>query len=185
MTDTVSAGKPAVNGIRTAIGISGIIALVIGILILVWPGRTAAGVTLILAIYAIAAGIVYVALGIFSKSLGGWSRVGNIVLGLLFIAAAIVAFLNIGVTTEVLAIFVAVFIGVAWIIEGVVALTTLGDAGSKGWSIFFAIVSILAGIFLVISPLWAAILLWVFVGAALVAFGIIQIVRAFTFGRAR
>ena len=72
-----SAEKSAVNGIRTALGIGGVLAVIVGILILVWPGRTAAVVTAIIAIYAIAAGLVYAGLGIFSKAKGGWSRLAT------------------------------------------------------------------------------------------------------------
>jgi uncharacterized membrane protein HdeD (DUF308 family) len=174
--------KSAVTGIRTALGIGGAIALIVGILILVWPGKTAVVVTAIVAVYAIVSGLVYAGLGIFSKTLGGWARVGHIVLGLVFIAAGIIAFANLGETTVFLAVFVGIFIGITWIVEGVVALTTLGGSGSKGWTIFFAIVSLIAGVMLLFSPLYVAIL-WIFVGASLIVLGIIQIIRAFTFGK--
>ncbi|UIN29205.1 HdeD family acid-resistance protein [Microbacterium binotii] len=182
-TVTPSADKTFVNGIRTAFGIGGAIALIVGILILVWPLKTAAVGTAIIAVYAIASGLVYAGLGIFSKTLGGWSRVGHIVLGLLFVAAGIIALANLGDTTVFLAIFVGVFIGITWIVEGIVALTTLGNSASRGWTIFFAVMSLIAGVILVFSPLYVA-LLWLFVGASLVILGIIQIVRAFSFGRA-
>lgn len=176
-------GKAAVNGIRTAIGIGGVLAIIVGILILVWPGRTAAVVTAIIAIYAIAGGLVYAGLGIFSKGKGGWSRIGHIVLGVLFIIAGVIALLNLGQTTAWLAIFVGILVGVLWIVEGVVALSTLGDSPSKGWSVFFAIISILAGIVLLFSPLFGAVVLWWLVGIGLVVLGIVNVVRAFTFGR--
>jgi uncharacterized membrane protein HdeD (DUF308 family) len=175
-------GKAAVNGIRTALGIGGVLALIVGILILVWPGRTAAVVTAIIAIYAIAGGLVYAGLGIFSKSKGGWSRVGHIALGVLFIIAGIVALLNLGQTTAWLAVFIGILVGILWIVEGIVALSTLGDSASKGWSIFFAIISILAGIALLFSPLYVVVLWWL-VGIGLIVLGIVNIVRAFTFGR--
>ena len=56
-------------------------------------------------------------------------------------------------TTAWLAIFVGILVGIMWIVEGIVALSTLGDAASKGWSIFFAIISIIAGLYLLFSPL--------------------------------
>lgn len=183
MSETLSSdGKSVVNGIRTAFGIGGVVALIVGILILVWPLKTAAVGTAIIAIYAIASGLVYAGIGIFSKTLSGWARVGHIVLGVLFVVAGIVALTNLGDTTVFLAIFVGVFIGITWIVEGVVALTTLSSAGSKGWTVFYAIVSLIAGVLLLFSPLYVA-LLWLFVGISLVVLGIVQIVRAFTFGK--
>jgi uncharacterized membrane protein HdeD (DUF308 family) len=178
-----SAEKSAVNGIRTALGVGGLLALIVGVLILVWPGKTASVVTAIIAIYAIAAGLVYAGLGIFSKTKGGWARVGHIVLGLLFIIAGIVMFANLQAATGWFALFFAILVGIMWIVEGIVALSTLGDASSKGWSIFFAIISILAGITLLFSPLYSALVLWWLLGIALVVLGIINIIRAFTFGK--
>ncbi|MFV0320512.1 MAG: HdeD family acid-resistance protein [Microbacterium sp.] len=185
MSTGTAAGKSAVNGIRTAFGVGGLIALIVGILILVWPGKTAVVVTAIIAIYAIVAGLVYAGIGIFSKSLGGWGRVGNIVLGIVFIVAGIIAFMNLQTTKDWLFIFIAILVGIMWIVEGVVSLTTLGSSSSKGWTVFYAIISIIAGIVLLFSPIWGALVLWWLLGISLVVLGIIQIVRAFTFtGRA-
>lgn len=183
MSTESSAEKSAVNAVRTALGIGGVLAAIIGILILVWPGKTAMVVTAIIAIYAIAAGLVYAGLGIFSKTKGGWSRIGHILLGVLFIIAGVVAFLNLSQTTAWLAVFLGILVGIMWIIEGVVALSTLGDAASKGWTVFFAILSIIAGIILLFSPIWGAVVLWWLLGISLIVLGIIQIVRAFTFGK--
>lgn len=182
MSTESAAEKSALNGIRTAIGVGGVLAAIVGILILVWPGKTAMVVTAIIAIYAIAAGLVYAGLGIFAKQKGGWARLGHIVLGILFIIAGVVALFNLGQTTAWLAVFVGILVGILWIVEGIVALSTLGDAASKGWSIFFAILSIIAGIILLFSPFYIA-LLWWLLGIALVVLGIINIVRAFTFGK--
>lgn len=181
MSSESSAERSAVNGIRTALGVGGVLAVIVGILILAWPGKTAMVVTAIIAIYAIVAGLVYAGLGIFSKNRGGWSRVGHIALGILFIIAGVVAFLNLSQTTAWLAVFLGILVGIMWIVEGIVALSTLGDARSKVWSIIFAIISIIAGIVLLFSPLWGAAVLWWLLGIALIVLGIINIVRAFTF----
>ncbi|MCR2762082.1 DUF308 domain-containing protein [Microbacterium sp. zg.B48] len=173
--------RSLVNGIRTALGISGVLSLIVGILILAWPDKTAMVVTAIIAIYAIAAGLVYAGLGIFSKTRGGWSRVGHIALGVLFVIAGIVAFLNLGGATAWLALFLGFLVGIMWIVEGIVALSTLDMAASKGWTVFFAIISIIAGIVLFFSPIWGALVLWWLLGISLIVLGVIQIIRAFTF----
>ena len=58
-----------------------------------------------------------------------------------------------------------------------------GDAPSRGWAIFFGILIVVAGIVLLFSPLWGAIVLFIIAGISLIVLGIVQIVRAFTFGR--
>ncbi|KQR93160.1 MULTISPECIES: HdeD family acid-resistance protein [Microbacterium] len=183
MTTAPTPADTAVNGIRTALGIGGVVALIVGILILVWPLKTASVGTVIIAIYAIVSGLVYLGLGIFSKVRGLWSRIGHILLGIVFIAAGIVAFSNLTSATIFLAVFVGVFVGITWIVEGVVALTTLDGSSGRGWTIFYAIVSLLAGITLLFSPAIGAAFLWIFVGASLLVLGIVQIIRAFTFGK--
>jgi len=100
-----------------------------------------------------------------------------------FIIAGILAFTNLVLTTAWLAVFLGVMVGIMWIIEGIVALTTLGDSSSKGFSIFFAIISIIAGGVLCFSPLLGAVALWWLLGIALVVLGILQIIRAFSFGK--
>jgi uncharacterized membrane protein HdeD (DUF308 family) len=176
-----AAEKSAINGVRTAFGVGGVLSILAGILILVWPQASAQFVTVVIAIYAIVGGLVYAGLGIFSKAKGGWARLGHIVLGLIFIAAGVIALFNLQQATAWLAVFVGVLVGVLWIVEGIVSLSTLGDAASKGWTIFFAIISIIAGLYLVISPLLGAVVLWWLLGILLIVLGIIQIVRAFKF----
>jgi uncharacterized membrane protein HdeD (DUF308 family) len=183
MSTATSFEKSAVNGFRTALGIGGALAVIAGILILVWPVKTAMVFTAILAIYAVAAGLVYVGLGIFSARKGGWARVGHIVLGIVFVAAGIVAFANLQSTTAWIAVFAAVFIGVAWIVEGIVSLTTLPEGGSRVWTVVFAIISLIAGIYLIMSPFLGALALWWVLGISAIALGIAQLVRAFTFGK--
>jgi len=181
MSTDNEATKGAVNGIRTALGLGGVSARIVGILILAWPTATATVVAAIIAIYAIAAGLVYAGLGIFAKTMGGWARVGHIVLGVLFIIAGVLAFTELNATKQFLAGFFGILVGIMWIVEGVVSLTALGSSSSKGWTVFFAILSIVAGIVLLSSPLWGAALLWWLLGISLVVLGILQVVRAFTF----
>lgn len=175
--------KAATNGIRTALGLGGLLSVILGILILVWPGKTAMVVAAIIAIYAIVAGLIYVGLGLFSVGKGGWARIGHIALGILFIIAGVIAFTNLGATTVWLAAFLGILVGIMWIIEGIVSLSTLGNAPSKGWTIFFAIVSLIAGVTLLFSPLWGAVVLWWLLGISAIVLGIIQIFRAFSFGK--
>lgn len=183
MTTTGSTASSAVRALRIWLGVGGVIAIITGLVILVWPGVTAQVITLILAIYAVLGGLVYLALG-FAANMGGWARVGHILAGLVFIAAGVLAFMNPAQSAVLLATIVVTFIAIAWIFEGIAALATLGMSTSRGWTIFTAIVSIIAGIVLLVLPLTgAAVLLWWF-GVSLIVIGIFQVVRSFSIGRA-
>lgn len=168
------------NGIRAALGIGGLVALVLGLALLFWPGIAAVVATWIIAAYALIAGVVNLAIGVFSRKIGGWPRTGYLASGALFVIVAVVVFVNIAPAAKILAIAVGIVVGVAWIVEGIVALTLIKDAGSKTWTIIYAALSIIAGIVLLFSPLYIAVLVWV-LGIALAVMGVVQIVRAFRF----
>jgi len=179
---TTSFGPGDVTDVfRTAIGVAGALSVAFGVLILVAPMKTASIIAAIIAVYAIISGAVYAGIGIFSRRLTTSGRVFHIVLGVLFVVAGIVAFSDLSNATQFLAVFVAVIIGIVWVIEGIVALTTLGSATSKGWIIAFAILSIIAGIVVIVSPFWAATVLWIFLGISLVVMGLVNVIRAITF----
>ncbi|MGM7677842.1 HdeD family acid-resistance protein [Microbacterium sp. A94] len=171
------------KSIRVTLAVSGIVALIAGIVLLVWPLKTAMIVTAIIASYLIIAGLVYIGLGIFSGKKGGWVRVGHILLGLLYIVAGIMAYVNLQAATVTLALVTAIFLGVSWIVDGIVSLSLLNRDGSKAWTIIYAILSIAAGVIVIFSPLLAAVALWWVLGITLVVLGILQIVRAITLGR--
>lgn len=183
MTDTASALPTVDKTLRIAFILGGLLSIVLGVLILVWPGRTALIATGIVAAYTVAAGLVYAGTGIFSKRKGGWSRFGHIALGALFVVAGVMAFANLGATAVWLAAFLGILVGVLWIVEGAVSLSTLDQASSKGWTIAFAVLSVIAGAVLLFSPLWGAFTLWWLLGISAIALGLANVLRAFSFGR--
>ena len=184
MTDPLAAGAGSlVKSIRIVLAVSGAIALLAGIVLLVWPVKSAVIVTAIFASYLVVAGLVYIGLAVFSRIEGGWARIGHIVLGLIYIVAGVIAFANLGVAAATLALVVVIFIGISWIVDGVVALSLLGQDGSRVWTLLYALLSIVAGIVVLFSPLYAAAVLWLVLGISLVALGLVQIVRAITLGK--
>jgi uncharacterized membrane protein HdeD (DUF308 family) len=183
MSETVSETKSLFRSIRVALAVSGVIALIAGIVLLVWPVKSAVIVTAIFATYLIIAGLVYIGLGIFSGAKGGWSRVGHIVLGLVFILAGVIAYANLGAAAATLAFVVVIFIGISWIVDGVVSLSLLGRDGSRVWTLLYALLSIIAGVVVLFSPIIAGLAFWLLLGISLVVLGIVQIVRAITLGK--
>lgn len=183
MSEPLSPTKSLFRSVRIALAVSGVIALIAGLVLLIWPVKSAVIVTAIFATYLIIAGLVYVGLGIFSGAKGGWSRVGHIVLGLLYIVAGVIAYANLGVAAATLAFVVVIFIGISWIVDGVVSLSLLGRDGSRVWTLLYALLSIIAGIIVLFSPIIAGLAFWLLLDISLVALGIVQIVRAITLGK--
>lgn len=184
MSAPLSEARELVRSARVTLALAGTVSLIVGIVILVWPGKSALFVTGLIATYLVVVGLVYVGLGIFSREKTGWTRVGHIVLGLLYVVAGIAAFVNLTVAAVTLAIFLAILVGVSWILDGIVSLSFLGDAASKGWTLFYALISIVGGVVVLFSPIYGAVILWWILGITLVVLGVLQIVRAITLGRA-
>lgn len=177
---TTSTFTPVAKGLRLALLAGGLIAILFGIAVLAWPTKTAEAVTGVIAVWAIVAGLVYIAMSIVSTEQSTGSRVGHGLLGVLYVLAGIYAFFALQATTVVLAVFVTLMIGIMWIIEGFTALFSLGESDSKGVTIFFAIISVLAGISLVTTPLWGAGFLWWLIGISLLVLGVLNVIRGFS-----
>lgn len=183
MTSTESTTKQTNGeGFRVALGIGGLIAVVLGLLILLFPGKTGAVtmqlVAAIAAAYALVVGVVYLGTAVFGKTLGGWARLGHIVLGALYVIGGVVMMLNLGATAVMLTVFLTVTIGILWIFESVLSFTAARHAKSKAWAIIYGVISLLAGLALIFSPLLSAVTLWLLLGASMLVMGVVQVVRA-------
>lgn len=183
MSEAVAEAKSLVKSLRLFLAISGVIALIAGLVMLIWPVKTAFVLTGIVAAYLIVAGVVYVGLGIFGAGKSGWARLGHIVLGVLYIVAGVIAFANIQAAAVAFALVTVIFIGVSWLLDGVVSLTLMGQDGSRTWTLLYALLSIVAGIAVISLGLAAVPFFWLFLAISLVVLGIAQILRAITIGK--
>lgn len=169
---------------RTLLIVFGVISALLGLVILIWPDKSAVwAVAILVTIYAIGTGIAQVIAALFARDMGPWERIGWLVLGVLFIIGGIVALSNLGTATQVLAVLLGILVGVLWLIEGIFMLATVSYSPAKGWSVFSGILSIVAGVLLLLSPIWGAVVLWIFLGASLLVIGIVQIVQGIALRR--
>lgn len=174
----------ASDGVRTALGVAGLIAIVLGLLILFAPVKSGAIalqlVAAIVAAYLLVMGVTYIGASLFSRDQKGWTRVGHIALGALYLLGGVLVMVNLGGTAVVIAWFLSITIGVLWILEGVTAFMALGGGAAKTnvWNIIYGIISVIAGLALIFMPLISAITLWWLLGISMVVMGVVQVVRA-------
>ncbi|QGU05258.1 HdeD family acid-resistance protein [Corynebacterium comes] len=185
---TATASPPVTStpaeGARLALLIGGLAAVGFGLAVLVWPTKTAVALTGVIGGYAIISGIAYVAMGVLSRSLGAGGRIGHVLLGLLYILAGVYAFSSLQQSAVFLALFLTAMVGMMWIMEGLASLFTLDESASKLLTVVFAVLSVVAGFFLLSSLVWGAVFLWWYLGISLVVLGALNVVRAIT-GRKR
>jgi uncharacterized membrane protein HdeD (DUF308 family) len=76
----------------------------------------------------------------------------------------------------------AIWIAVGFIFRGVATtVTAISDPGvpGRGWAIFFGVISLIAGIVVLASPLDSLAILTLVVGIWLIVIGVMEIVAAF------
>lgn len=176
--------RRALDAVRTMLGLGGLVALVVGILILVNPVKSGAImmqiVAVVVALYMVGSGAVYLGSAVFSKSMKGGPRAGYALLGLLYVVAGVILFANLTATAAIIAVFLSVLIGVMWMFEGIVAFTAVKSTGHPVLTVAYGIISVLAGIVLIVTPLLSAVTLWVLIGISMIVLGVMQVVRAFS-----
>lgn len=177
--DPKSLSKSEINGIRWAFAISGVLAVVLGILVLVWPEATLSVLAILFGLYFLIAGIVHVCRGFFTAGVGVGGRVLSILFGVLLIIAGIIAIKN-PLNSLVL---LAMILGISWIVEGVVGLVETSHDSSRWFGWLFGIIAIVAGTVLLVTPIGSLSVLVLIGGIFLIGSGVIQLVQAFTFGR--
>jgi uncharacterized membrane protein HdeD (DUF308 family) len=156
----------------------GIITLLIGIAALVWPGRTLVVVAVLFGIQLIVMGIFRFAGAFASDDLTGGTRVLLAVLGVLSLIIGLYAVRHIMITLLALALLLGIF----WIVSGAVELfTALSYRGmqGRGWTAAMGILSVLAGIVVLVYPGISLLVLAVVLGIWLIVLGAMQITVAF------
>ncbi|WAP52241.1 DUF308 domain-containing protein [Arthrobacter sp. ATA002] len=168
----------AVRSIRSGLAVTGVLSILLGVVVLFWPGVTLDVVAFLFGLYFLVSGAIRVIMGIFTPLSGGL-RILNILTGVLIFIVGIVAMRNPLASLAVL----GMVIGIAWIVEGVMALTESESGGSRWYAITYGVISIIAGAVVLFLPVGSLAALVVFGGIFLVILGIVEVVRAIAFGR--
>ena len=156
----------------------GIVALVLGVLLLVWPGVSILAASVLLGVYLVASGIAQVILA-FGLELSGGYRVLWFISGALSLVLGVLAFRHFGQGSAVL--LLAIWIGVGFIFQGVAATTIAisnKELPGRGWSIFYGVTSVIAGLVVMVWPFDSIVMLALFTGIMLVVIGMAQVVSS-------
>ena len=158
----------------------GLLSIVIGIVIMAWPGKTVVVVAVILAIWLVVSGIFEIVRG-FGRGLSGGMRALLFIGGVLSLILGLFAFRGFVVEDSPLdAVWLlALFVAINFIFSGIGQLFTAGEVKEgRGWNIFGGIVSLLLGIIILVVPGDVVLLAWIF-GIFVVISGIMLVVSAF------
>ncbi|WP_435127656.1 HdeD family acid-resistance protein [Actinacidiphila sp. bgisy144] len=155
---------------------AGIAAIVLGVIVLAWPGETLLVVGVLFGIYLVASGVLQLA-GAFGPHVPGAMRALHFVTGALCVLLGLICFR--GAAESLL--LLALWIGFGWLLRGImmlsVAISTEG-LPARGWQIFFGAITLIAGIVLIVSPFGSLAALTVVSGIWLLVLGISEVVHA-------
>lgn len=156
--------------------ITGIASLILGIVILVWPGPSLLVVGILFGIYLILSGVLQLAAA-FGTHKATSLRVLAFISGALSILLGLFCFR--GRLESIL--LLALWIGIGWLIRGIThTLAAVHDPAmpARGWQAVLGVVTFIAGIVLITSPFTSIAVLTLVAGWWLVVVGIVEIVTA-------
>jgi uncharacterized membrane protein HdeD (DUF308 family) len=156
----------------------GIITVLAGLLTLAWPGRTIVVVAVLFGIQLVVAGIFRFVAAFASDDESGGTRVLLALLGVLSFIVGLYALRHILITVAALALLLGIF----WIVNGAVeTFTALSHRGmqGRGWTIFMGLLSVVAGVVVLVYPAISLATLAIVLGFWLLVYGIMEIVLAF------
>jgi uncharacterized membrane protein HdeD (DUF308 family) len=157
--------------------VSGIIAVILGILVLVWPGITILVAAIFFGAYLLVTGIAQVIFA-FSLHVSAGGRVLLFISGAASLILAVLCFRSLQDSILLLAIW----IGIGFIFRGVAtAVSAISDPTLPGrvWQIIVGVISIIAGIVMMASPFQSLAVLTLVVGIWLIVIGVMEVVSAF------
>ncbi|MGA4688733.1 HdeD family acid-resistance protein [Rhodococcus sp. AB351] len=179
-TSSVSSNDPfrsLLKQIWWVVLLRGILAVLFGVVALVWPGITVWALVVVFAAYAIIDGIVLVVQSIRDKPEGwGWW----LAMGVVSVLAGLVALFWPGITALAL-LYVIAFYAILFGITGIVGGVRFRKVPESGWvwSVLAGVVAVLFGIVLLIFPGEGILSLIVLLGIYAILFGALLIILAF------
>lgn len=161
---------------------AGVAAVVVGVLVLVWPGETLLVAGVLFGIYLLVSGAFQLA-GAFGRHVPGSMRALGFISGTLSIMLGLISFR--GPLQSIL--LLAIWIGFGWLLHGISQITmaiSFDGLPARGWQIFFGALTVLAGIVVIAAPFSSLGALTVVTGIWLVVIGVVEVVHGIQLRRA-
>jgi uncharacterized membrane protein HdeD (DUF308 family) len=154
---------------------AGALSVLIGLLVLVWPGATIRIIAWLFAIQLLVAGVLQL-VSAFSAARGPGGRVLFALLGALSILVGLLC-LREPLQT---ALVIGLLIGAMWVVQGVAGMVhaIANESGAaRGWAITSGVLSVLGGAVVLVYPGTSLVVLtWLF-GIVLVAIGVVLVAQ--------
>lgn len=172
---TTSPLQQGVKATWQAILAHGVLTVLLGIIMAVWPGPTTLAIGILFGIYLLVSGTFQVIAGLVGDT---QHRVLTVISGALSLVLGVACFRDDVFTSVEL---LGIWIGVSWIFSGVTSIT-IGFSDkllpNRTWVVILGILSLIGGAVLIASPFSVTVLILV-AGIWAVAIGVVQVISAF------
>ena len=159
--------------------VAGLLTIVLGAIVLAWPGPTILVASTMFGVYLLLSGLVELFMA-FTLPRSAATRVMLFISGALSLVLAIMSFRHFGDAYAVL--LLSLWIGIGFIFQGVSGVAvgiSESDLPGRGWYIAAGIISVIAGVVVLVWPFDSIAVLTLAAGIWLVIIGITQIIQAF------
>jgi uncharacterized membrane protein HdeD (DUF308 family) len=180
MSETAHPVSDVMHRIWISAILLGTLAVILGVVMLVWPGPSIVVAAALFGVYLVMSGVAMVILAFALPAASGASRFLYFISGAVSVILGILAFRHFGEGYAIL--LLAIWIAVGFIFRGVsgVALAiSYPRFPGRGWSIFFGIISTLAGVVVLAYPFDSIVTLALVVGIWLIILGVMEVISAF------
>ena len=158
----------------------GLLAVILGVVILVWPGPSIIVAAVLFGVYLVVSGIVMVFLAFGLPAASGGARFLYFISGAASIVLGVLAFRHFGSGYAIL--LLAIWIAVGFIFRGVAAVASAFSGPrfpGRGWAIVFGVISIIAGVVVLAYPFDSIVTLALVVGIWLIIIGVMEVISGF------
>lgn len=153
----------------------GALTLVAGLIAVAWPGRTVVVLAVVFGVQLLVGGIFWFVTALSSR---GQGAAGQIVLAVLAVITGIVCLRS----PVAVALVLPLVLGLYWIINGLVemfqAFTRGEEVPARGWAIAMGVLSVLAGIAVLVYPGTGLLVLGWVLGFWLIVYGAVTVSRS-------
>lgn len=157
--------------------LTGILSVILGVMVLRWPGATIVTAAVLFGAYLLVTGISQV-FHAFTLHISGGGRALLFISGAASLVLAVLAFRHLGDAIWLLAIWV----GIGFIFRGVAEAASAisdHDTPGRGWQIALGIITLIAGVVVLAYPVSSLGTLTLVVGMWLIIIGVLEIIASF------
>jgi len=174
---TITSGGNLVPHLWKSVLLTGVLSVILGAMVLAWPGKTIIVAALFFAAYLLVTGISQI-FHAFTLHISGGGRALLFISGAASLVLAVLCFKSL--TNSIL--LLAIWIGIGFIFRGVAtAAAAISDADtpSRGWEIVIGIITLIAGLIVLGYPFSSLGTLTLVVGIWLIVLGVLEIIASF------